>query len=183
MVSPFEMIVKKMIELGFYDFLFPFLITSAIFYALLKKSKIISESQVVNATLALSISFLIFGFPILANISLATPFSAFFVQTTVFILLFMVGMLIASMFYPDLGKFLTEYFIERKSRTIWVLIALGIAIFVMSGMIGVITGPLITPPKPGMPPGPPADIVVVAGALIIFTIVLLIAASVLRVEK
>ena len=183
MVSPFEIIVKKMIELGFYDFLFPFLITSAIFYGLLKKSKIVSESQIVNATLALSVSFLIFGFPILANISLATPFSAFFIQTTVFVLIFVIGLLIASMFYPDLGRFLTEYFVERRSRTIWVLIALGIAIFVMSGMVGVITAPLAAPPKPGMPPGPPTDVVVVAAAIVIFTIVLLIAASVLRVEK
>ena len=72
MVSLFEEMVQRLIDLGFYDFFLPFILSTAIFYALLKKSKIISDSPLVNATLALSIAFLIFGYPVIAGISVGT---------------------------------------------------------------------------------------------------------------
>jgi hypothetical protein len=179
MQSPFEILVQRLIDLGFYDFLFPFLITSALFYALLKKSKVISDSPVVNATLALSVAFLILGFPYLAGISLATPLSSFFTHTTIWILIFCVGILIAGMFYPDLGRFLTEYFIERKSRFFYVLLVIGILTFVTSGLYTAFIG-MYKAPKPGAPPVPPFDVVITAAALIIFTVVLMIATVVVR---
>jgi hypothetical protein len=54
MVSPFEAVAKKMVDLGFYSYIFPFIITSAIFYALIKRSKLFGESVTASAAVALS---------------------------------------------------------------------------------------------------------------------------------
>jgi|GEM_PF-1979066 len=179
MTSPFEEIIQRLIDLGFYDFFLPFILSSAIFYALLKKSKIISESSLVNATLALSIAFLIFGYPVIAGISLASPFSNFFVQITIWILIFAFGFLLASLFYPDITKFLTSYFVERRSRFIWVAIVLGIIAFITSGLVSVLTGPLGQTPKPGQTPSPPLDVIALAAGIFILIAIIVIAASVI----
>jgi len=121
----FEIVARNLIEIGFYEYILPTLMTAAIIYGLLKKSKLVGESIVVNGTLAISIALLIFGFPALAGISLATPLSTFFTYTIIFILVFVVGILLASLFYPNLQDFLTKYFVERVSRTFWGLIVLG----------------------------------------------------------
>lgn len=178
MQSPFEIVVRKLIELGFYDYLFPFIITTTIFYALLKKSKLIGESVVVNATLATSIAFLIFGFPVLAGITLSTPFATFFTQVTIWILVFAVGILIASLFYPNIQVFLTKYFIERMSRTIWGLIALGLMLFIISGLLWVMIGPVFVP-RPGVI-ALPLDLLVSISGIIIFAIIIFIAAWMVR---
>jgi len=179
MVSPFEEMIQRLIDLGFYDFFLPFILSTAIFYALLKKSKIISDSPLVNATLALSIAFLIFGYPVIAGISLASPLSSFFVQITIWILIFAFGFLIASLFYPDIAKFLTGYFVERRSRFIWVAVVLGIVAFITSGLVSVFTGPLGQGPKPGQAPGPPLDVVALAAGIFILIAIIVIAASVM----
>jgi hypothetical protein len=177
-MNPFEIIINKMISLGFYDFLFPFIIASAIFYALLKKSKIFGESIVINAVISLSIALLIFGFPVIAGLSLASALSAFFTQATVWILILSIGFLLASLFYPDLAKMLLETF--KRRTTLFMLLALGIALFVTSGLLSVFTAPLT--PKPGAPPGPPYDVILISTALIIFVILIAIAASLMRAE-
>jgi cytochrome b subunit of formate dehydrogenase len=179
-MNPFELIIKKMIDLGFYDFLFPFIIASAIFYALLKKSKVMGESVVINATLALSIALLIFGFPILAGLSLATPLSSFFTQATTWILIFFIAVLMASFFYPDITKVLLEQFTRRTA--LFVMIAIGIALFITSGLVTTFTFGLAGPPKPGAPPTPPLDVILIASSLIIFIVVILVAAALLRGE-
>lgn len=175
----FEIIVNKLVELGFYDYLFPFVITATLLYALLKKSKIMGESVTASAALALSIAFMIFGFPILAGYSLATPLSTFFLQTTVWILMFLVGFILASFFYPDLGKFLTEQFTRRT--TLWAMVAIGITLFVTSGLVNVFTAGMTT--RPGVEPispQAPQDVVLIVAAVVIFIVLLLIAGSTLR---
>jgi hypothetical protein len=179
-MNPFELVINKMISLGFYDFLFPFIITSAIFYALLRKSKVFGESIFINAVIALSIALLIFGFPVIAGISLASPLSTFFAQATVWILILFIGVLLASFFYPDLTKVLLETF--RRRTTLMMMITIGIVLFITSGLLSVFTFGFGAPPKPGAPPGPPVDVIAIAVALSIFIVLLIVASTITRVE-
>lgn len=178
--SVFEVVVQKLVSLGFYDFFFPFLITSVILYALLRKSKVLGESNVLNAVVALSIGMLVFGFPALTGVVFGTQLSTFFVQVTVFLVILVAAVVMASVFYPDIMKMAGEQFKNRNF--LYQMLALGIAIFVISGLFTVFTSlgnPAITGKEPETP-GPPGDIVIIVAALIIFMIIIIIAASVFR---
>jgi hypothetical protein len=177
-MNPFETIINKMISLGFYNYLFPFIITSAIFYALLKKSKVFGESIFINAIISLSIALLIFGYPVIAGISLATPLSTFFTQATVWILVFAIGILLASFFYPDLTKVLLETF--KRRSTLMIMLAIGITLFITSGLLSVFTSGLYAS-RPGAL-GPPLDIILIATGLIIFVVLIIIATAITRVD-
>ena len=180
MANPFEIVVQKMVELGFYDYLFPFIISAAIFYALLRRSRILGESVVTNSFVALSLSFMILGFPILVGFSFATPLATFFTQATAWILIFVVGMILASVFYPDLTKVLSEQFTKRT--TVYEMLAVGVALFVTSGMVQIFTlgaNPAATGKTPATPSAP-TDIILIVSALIIFVVLILIASSIFR---
>ncbi len=177
MANPFEIVIQKLISLGFYDFLFPFIITAAIFYALLRKTKVLGESPAVNAALALSVAFLIFGYPVIVGFALGSSLSVFFTQGTVFILILLMGFLVASFFYPDLGKFLSEAFTRRT--TLMAMVALAIALFVTSGLVNVFTFGA-GQPQPGSPPSAPVDVITISSAIIIFVVLIIIAAATMR---
>ena len=176
MAGPFEIVVQKLIDLGFYNFLFPFIITAAIFYALLRRAKIFGESLTVNAVISISIAFLIFGYPVIAGVSLTTPLSTFFTQATVWLLIVFVGAIIASLFYPNFSEMLIKQFTHRT--TFYAMIVLGIALFVTSGLLTVFTTP--PPTTPGAPPGPPTDVILIAAGLIIFIVLLFVASAIGR---
>jgi hypothetical protein len=178
--TPFEIVASKLVELGFYNFFFPFLIVSVIMFALLRKSKVLGDSSVINGLVALSIGLLVMGFPVLTGLTFATELSTFFTQVSVWILILVLGAVIASVFYPDLTKVLSEQFKHRSF--LFIMLAVAIAIFVTSGMVSVFTNlanPAITGEEPELP-GPPADIVIVVAALIIFMILIIIAAVIMR---
>jgi hypothetical protein len=181
--TPFEAVVQKLVSLGFYDFFFPFLITSAILFALLRKSKVLGESNVMNGVVAISVGMLIFGFPVLTGVTYGTELSVFFVQVTIFVLILVGAVIMASVFYPDIMKVAFEQF---KSRSfLYYMLAIGIGIFVISGLVGTfinIGNPAITGEEPEVP-GPPNDIVIIIAALIIFMILIIIAASVFGMGK
>jgi quinol-cytochrome oxidoreductase complex cytochrome b subunit len=177
-MNPFEIVINKMISLGFYTYLFPFIITVAIFYALLKKSKVFGESIVINAVVALSIALLVFGFPVIAGVSLASPLSIFFTQATVWILIFVIGILLASFFYPELTKMLLETF---KRRTVLMLmLVIGVVLFITSGLLSVFTYGLAPKPGAGGAPGTPLDVIYITVALMIFIVLIIVAAYVMR---
>ena len=177
MVSPFEIVVKKLSELGFYDFLIPFIISSVVFYAVLKKSKILGDSPVLNGILSLSIAFMIFGFPILTGITLGISLATFFTQLAVFALIFIVALVIASVFYPDLTKTLTETFKSRN--VIWIMIAIGFTLMITSGLITAIFSPAVFGGGAGKL-GPPTDVLMLVAGLVIFMVLLIIAAATAR---
>lgn len=139
MPNYFELVARKMAELGFFNYLFPFMILLAITYAILRRSKLV-ENKVAAGVLSISISFMIvFGFPLATGFELASPLSAFFMQASVFILVFFIGLLIASFFYPDLAEKLPKFFVRRT--TLFAMIALAFVLFISSGLVGVfITG-------------------------------------------
>lgn len=176
----FEVVIQKMIELGFYNYLFPFLITSVIMYALFRKSRVISDSAAINGVVALSIGLLVFGFPVLVGVTFGTELSTFFTQATVWILILVMAGIIAAVFYPDLFKMLEEQMTKSKTF-LFVMLAVAIAIFVTSGLFNVFTqpgNPLVTG-KESQQPGPPTDVVIMIAALIIFMVMIIIAALIL----
>ena len=174
----FALVINKLLATGFYDLLL-FVFSLALFYALLKKSKILGESNVVNGLIAFVGAFLVFGYPVLVGISLTLPLTAFFTQAIVWILIVVMGLILASLFYPDLPKMLAEQFTKRT--TLYAMIAIGISILVTSTLVSTLwqgTGQAPTE-GPGIPSAP-KDVTLIATGVIIFIVLILIGASTMR---
>jgi len=175
MSEVFAPIVTKLVGLGFFNLL-TFILAMALVYALLKQRKIFGDNAFINATIAFSIAFFIFAYPIITGISLITPITTFLSQAFVFILVFFVGFLVASIFYPEFPKVLGEFF---KSRNVlFSMIALSLALFVTSGLVSVIYTSSQLSSQAGGQPSPPRENALLIAGLIIAVVVLLIAGSI-----
>jgi hypothetical protein len=172
MENVFEMLVVKLLEVGFYDLLL-FIISLSMFYALLKKSKFF-DSEVVNAALASSIAFLIFGFPVIMNYSITLPLVKFFTQSFVWLLMFLFGFLMASYFYPDLPKFLAEHFSSRSMLTVGIVG--GLLISITSGTISILWA--ANPIQQSIEPHLPWETSSMSAAIIVFVIFIIAAGSI-----
>jgi len=136
MVSPFELVVKALVDLGFYGFVLPFIISATVFYAILRRSKALGESNIINAVLSISLAFMVFGFPVITGTALDLPMVTFFTQITVFTLIFIMAGVVASIFYPNFPEFLNR---EFKRRTwLFISVALSVGLLITSGLISVI---------------------------------------------
>lgn len=136
MVNPFQLIAERLAEYGFYNFFLPWIITTAVFWGLFKKSGILG-SDVVNGVLALAVSFFIWGYLISpAAVEITTPLSTFFTQMSIIVLVFLFGIVGASMLYPDFGGALKESI--RGGGWLWVSIVIAVLLVFMSGLGGVI---------------------------------------------
>ncbi len=133
MSSPFQIVAEKLGEIGVYDFLLPWLITSAIIWALLKKSQLFGENAVViNSVLSISISFFIWGFIIFTgNTEVGSSLSKFFTQMTFVAIGFSVMLIIGSMFFPDFTGALKE---KIPPTMFWIVIVIGIILLIGSGL-------------------------------------------------
>ena len=138
MVNPFELIAEKLQELGIIGFFLPWIITAAIFWGLLRKSKIF-ESSIVNAIISLSASFFVLSFLYTGStFDLGTALATFITQATVIIIVFLFALVGASMFYPKFDEVLSEKF---KGTMIWIFIGLFMgALFFTSGLYVVLNG-------------------------------------------
>jgi hypothetical protein len=174
MADIFAPIITKLVGFGFFNLLI-FILAMTLVYALLRQRKIFGESALINGLIAFSIAFFVFAYPVIVGISLTAPLTTFFSQAFVFVLLFFVGFLIASFFYPNLPEVLKSFFQSRN--VLFAMIALSLALFVTSGLVGIIytsaTGPS------SQPSIPPENTLLIAG-LIIAVVVLLIAGSIGR---
>lgn len=136
MTDLFRPIAEKLVELGILGFLLPWMITAAIFWGLLKKSNLF-DSVIINAILALSVSFFLWGYLIGATaIELGAPLATFMAQASILILVMVFGLVAASMFYPDLNKTLGETFKTRSAM--YIMIALFFGLFFTSGLYKII---------------------------------------------
>jgi hypothetical protein len=143
MPTPFDMVINNLKGLGFFEFLLPFLITSAVFYGLLRKSKIFGEPEKnvgVNAVVSLGAAFMVWASPIILGIDITNQFALFFLQGMIAMLVIMVIAMIATMFFgEDLPKQLSERF---KGQGVWWLVLIvallvGGGIFLSSGIISI----------------------------------------------
>jgi drug/metabolite transporter (DMT)-like permease len=132
MTSALEMVLINLNKMGFFSFL-PFLLTSAIFYGLLRRSKLFGEPEknvVVNAIVALVAAFMVWAYPIITGTSIEEYqqfFSTFFLKGTVATLTVVIGLIIAGMFFPEtIGTSLKE---NLKGK-------LGIGIIILGLLIG-----------------------------------------------
>jgi len=143
MADPFETVILNMQNLGFFKFLFPYMLTAAIFYGLLRKSQIFGPPErniTVNGIVALVAAFMVWSYPIIAGVDIQLQLSTFFVQGTIAMLVVIVGLMITGMFAPaNLPEHLAKTF---KGGRMWgAVIILGLLIgagvFVSSGLVNV----------------------------------------------
>ncbi len=147
MASPFETVILKLKDLGAFEFLFPFMLTAAIFYGLLRKSQLFGkadENVAVNAIVSLVAAFMVWAYPILAGVSVQTQLSIFFFNGAIAILTIVVGLLIISMFFgPDLSTTLGSKISGSKYMGAILIMGLliGGAILISSGLVSVFLPP------------------------------------------
>jgi hypothetical protein len=172
MADVFAPIITKLVGFGFFNLLI-FIFAMVLIYALLRERKFLGENPLINGFIAFSIAFFIFAYPIITGISLTAPLTTFFSQAFVFTLVFFIGFLIASFFYPNFPEVLQKFFQSRN--TLFAMIGLSLALFVTSGLVGVI---YTTRPSP-QPSTPPENTLLIAG-LLIAVVILLIAGAIGR---
>ena len=147
MASPFETVILRLQEIGAFQFLFPFMITAAVFYGLLRKSQLFGKPEdniAVNAVVSLTIAFMVWAYPILVGVSVEKQFSTFFFNAAVSIITVIVGLMIAGLFFePDLAAGISKKLKSGKwFGTILLFgILIGGGIVVSSGLIGVFFPP------------------------------------------
>ena len=171
MADIFTPIITKLVGFGFFNLLI-FILAMTLVYALLRQRKIFGESALINGLIAFSIAFFVFAYPVIVGISLTAPLTTFFSQAFVFVLIFFIGFLIASFFYPTIPEVLQKFFQSRN--TLFAMIALSLTLFVTSGLVGII---YTTSTGPSKQPSPPPENSLLIAGLIIAVVVLLIAGS------
>ena len=173
----FQPIVTKLLSMGILNAMLLFLF-AAIMYAILRKSKIFGDSEIINGVIAFIVAFFIFIFPFITGISLVNPLSVFFTQSIVILIFLIVGFIAASLFYPDMPSVLAKSFTSRG--TLMVMIGLAIGLFVTSGLVTTLLAAFTTPAgsSGGLQSGPPSDVLIIGAGIILFIIVLLVASSV-----
>lgn len=170
------LIVTRLLSMGFFNILI-FVLSMTVLYAILRNKKLLGDNPLINAIVAFSVAFFVFAFPIISGINLVAPLSSFITQAFVMGIVFFLGILLASIFYPNILGFLEKAFQSRN--ILFGMIALALALFVTSGLISVIffspqTGPQAQPSNRG------TDISLLVAGLIIVFVILLIASHISR---
>jgi len=165
MVNPFQLITERLVDLGVFSFFLPWVITAAVMWGLLKRSKI--SDPTINAILSIAVSFFIWGYLANTAFEIGEPLAAFITQGFVLMLVFVFGLVGASMFYPKFSETLTEVF--KSSSMIWIFLGLFVGVlFFTSGLYKVL--------YPGYPStGVRADVeamIIMLAALIIGILIL-----------
>ncbi len=171
----FEIIVQKMVDLGFYSYAFPAILTLAIVWALLTKSKVLGEKQWVVGTISIIAAALVLGFPVITGQNLSQQISVFFTQSMVVLLVLVVGLMIAGLVHPKLFDFLGKWFEEQSF--IWIVGIGVVALFIISGLVQVLWTVVRIPLKAGEVPGASGDVMLLAAALMVFIVLIIIASN------
>lgn len=143
----FTPVIQRLTELGFFKFMLPYILTSAVFYGLLRKSQVFGkpdENVAVNGVVALIASFMVWASPVILGIDIETQLAAFFTQGVVVTLVFMIALLITGMFLPpDLTSHLAKNLFQgNKAGAILIVgIVFAFIIFATSGLWSVVLGP------------------------------------------
>jgi len=146
MPDVFTPVIERLQEIGAFNFLFPYILTSAIFYGLLRKSQIFgkpTENVAVNGVVALVAAFMVLAYPILSGVSIEGLLPAFFMQGLVVLLVFMIVLMIMGMFLPpNLPQVLSEgLFQGNKALGILIVgVIFGFLILFLSGLSDVLLG-------------------------------------------
>lgn len=141
-MDPFTLTIQKLYDLGFFRFLLPFMLTSAVFYGLLRKSQLFGPADkniAVNAIVALTAAFMVWSYPVIAGVDVQKYFAQFFMQATIISVVIIVGLLLCSMVLPpDLPAQLKEKLGGRSYGIILIaFVILGFALLLSSGLLNV----------------------------------------------
>jgi hypothetical protein len=136
MASPFETLVANLNHLGFFGFLLPWVLTFAIFYGLLVKSKAMGEDQKIIGVVSIVAAFFVIGF---GGVALGTFLKTIF-GTAAMVL---TGILITIMFVGMSG-----YDVSKLAESKYLLVGgLSIGIIVFFSILGgsrIITGDMLS---------------------------------------
>lgn len=129
-----ETIIIKLNQLGFFAFL-PFILTAAVIYGILRRSKIFGEPEkniAVNATIALVSAFMVWAYPIITGTSIENYqrlYSEFFYRGTLASLFLVFGIGITTIVSESLGIKIET---SKQSK---ILITLLLGIFLFLGLL------------------------------------------------
>ncbi len=147
MADMFADVVQRLWDMGVLKYLFPYMLTSAIFYGLLRKSQIFGKPEdnaAVNAVISMVASFMMFAYPVIAGVDIGEHLVYFFTQSVVVILVITLTLMIAGMFLPpDLPKHLSEGLFQGNKAIAVILIGLIFAFIIVmtSGLWTAVLGP------------------------------------------
>ena len=161
--------IQKFQEWGLFNFMFPYMLTSAIFYGLLRKSEIFGKPEknvTVNGVVALIAAFMVWAYPILTGVDIETQLATFFTHGLIVTLVLMMGLMLMGMFMPpDLPEQFRKTIFEKGGPVGVVLVAtiiIGVFVFVTSGLLNLIVGPVLV--------RIPSDILLTIGMLILLIV-------------
>jgi len=158
-------------DLGIFHFLL-YMLTAAVFYGLLRKSKLFGEPKqnvTVNATVAIVAALMVWAYPVIVGVDIVKDFIVFFTQGLIAMMVIVIGLLATSMFLPEgLAKGLKELGLGKKFYggllVIFLLIAFGILI--SSGL-----GNIFFPAGVGIgTPTISTDIIITIGVLLLIVV-------------
>ncbi len=136
MANPFEIVARRLGELGVYDFLLPWMITSALIWGLLQKAKLFGEgNQAIHAVLSFSVSFFIWGFLTFTGVGLGATLSKFFTQIMLVGIGFSFILLVGSLFFPDFSSALKEKLPDVS--LFWIVFTIGMIIAIGAGLLNI----------------------------------------------
>jgi len=142
MASPFETVILRLKDLGMFQFFLPFMLSAAIFYGLLRKSKLFGEGKenvTVNAVVAMVASFMVWASPIITGVSIEVELAKFFTQAMLAMVVILVGLLALTMFVPagGLGEKLKEFGLGKRfyMAVLVAAILVAVGVLVSSGLI------------------------------------------------
>jgi len=149
MADLFTAVIEKLQQIGAFNFLFPYILTSAIFYGLLRKSQIFGkpdENVAVNGIVSIVAALMVLAYPILSGVSIEGLLPPFFAQGLVVTLVFMIALMIMGMFLPpDLPKVLSENLLKGNKMGAMLIVGIffGFLILFLSGLGNVLLGPQV----------------------------------------
>ncbi|MEM5776885.1 MAG: hypothetical protein QXJ06_00360 [Candidatus Aenigmatarchaeota archaeon] len=177
MPDVFRNVVLKLNELGAFNFLFPFMLTSAVFYGLLRKSKLFGSDSdrnvALNGVIALSAAFMVWAFPVINGVDIQAQLSTFFMQGMVVMLILMVGLMVTGMILPEnLPEKLWEQIKGKSTPTTLLIVGIivGIIVFLTSGLVSLFL-------TPEMIATLPVDIILTLGLIFVMIVPLIWIAS------
>jgi len=133
MSDVFSQLILTLHQLGFFKFLIPYILTLAIFYGLLRKSRIFGEPEknvAINATIAASAAFLVSAAPIIAGIDITSYLSGFLIYVMFVIFAMIVIWFIPHIFFPTLK----DYNIQLNRKVFLIVFFLSLTIFIIIGL-------------------------------------------------
>ena len=135
MTDIFTTTIQYLDSIGFFKFVVPYILTTAIFYGLLRRSKIFGEKQesvAINATIALSAALLVTAAPILVGIDIHTALSHFLAYFLVVLVIVLVIVFVPIVVY---GREISSFQLKGWQAALVIILIILISVLIASFLI------------------------------------------------